>query len=128
MQDHLFISDMDGALYDTRDSEWSSRPLRPVFSKTCRDITNAAELKATLRAGQWAWPGGYPMFFITSDGGALSFKTVREEYRLVLDSVMYKHDDGWRVTAVDINWEDEDLFDCHTSERIESAYGEEESK
>src|SRR5258708_12352856 len=45
-----------------------------------------AEIKGLLRAGQYAWPGGYPLYFITSDGAALSFGTVRAEWRNVVQA------------------------------------------
>lgn len=85
---------------------------------------NLQEIKTQLRLGQYAWPGGYPRYFITSDGSALSFQTVREEWRNVVDAHLRDCNDGWRVIAVDINWEDGDLFDDHSNERIESAYAE----
>ena len=75
---HLFLSDCDGCLYDTRDPEWSKNPpLRANYAIHCGSIKSVADLKATLRAGGFAWPGGYPLYFVTSDGGALSFATVR---------------------------------------------------
>ena len=88
-------------------------------------IKTVRDLKATLRNGEFAWPGGYPMFLITSDGAALSFKSAREEFRNIAHSVIHKQNDGWRVVACDINWEDGDLICAHSNERIESAYAEE---
>jgi len=58
----------------------------------------------------------------------LSFQTVRENLRSVLDSIRHKSNDGWRVIACEVNWEDEDLYDDHTGEQIESAYGENENE
>jgi hypothetical protein len=82
------------------------------------------ELKTQLRQGEFAWPGGYPLFFITTDGAALSFKAVRENLRCVLWSIKNKVNDGWRVVGADVNWEDPSLFCDHTGERIPSAYAE----
>ena len=48
------------------------------------------------------------MYFLTRDGGALSFKTVRAELASVLDSIRNGYDDGWQVVGCDINWEDPD--------------------
>ena len=48
--------------------------------------------------------------------------------RSVLDSIRHKSDDGWRVIACEVNWEDENLCDDHTGEKIESAYGENENE
>lgn len=83
------------------------------------------ELKTQLRQGEFAWPGGYPLYFITTDGAALSFKAVRENLRSVFWSMKNKVNDGWQVCAVDVNWEDPTLFCDHTGERIPSAYAEE---
>ena len=85
---------------------------------------NAHDLKNALRAGPYAWPGGYPCYFITSDGAALSFDAVRQEIRQVIWSMRHGVNDGWRVVAVDVNWEDPDLTCEHTGKPIPSAYGE----
>lgn len=90
------------------------------------DMT-VAELDEALERGPYAWPGGYPLFFITDDGGVLSFKTVREEYDQIRESIEEDLNDGWRVVAVDVNWEDPELYDDHTNERIESAYAEDDA-
>lgn len=73
----------------------------------------------------YAWPGGYPRYFVTGDGAALSFKAARERRREILEAI--RDDDtagGWRVAGCDINYEDSDLVCDHTGERIESAYGD----
>ena len=80
------------------------------------------QIRDFLRGGKYAWPGCYPMYFITSDGAPLSFEAVKSEYRQVSWSVRNKVNDGWRVIGVDINWESEDLFCAHNSTQIESAY------
>lgn len=72
----------------------------------------------------YAWPGMYPCYFITSDGGALSFRAARERRREILESIRDDSRDGWRVIGIDVNWEDSFLTCDHTGERIESAYGE----
>ena len=70
----------------------------------------------------YAWPGGYPMFFLTSDGEALSFAAAKSQRRNVLEAIAGGYRDGWRVVGVDVNWEDADLMCAHTGEAIESAY------
>ena len=85
-------------------------------------ITTTKQLKESLRSGAHAWPGGYPLYFITSDGASLSFDSVRENLRSVIWSIRHKVNDGWQVVAVDVNWEDHSLFCDHSSEPIESAY------
>jgi len=51
----------------------------PYYRQHFAQITTTGQLKAMLRDGPYAWPGGYPLFFVTSDGGALSFQTVQDE-------------------------------------------------
>ncbi len=87
-------------------------------------INSICDFRAAMRSGAYAWPGGYPRYFITSDGGALSFKAARAELRNILESIRDQSNDGWRVVAVDVNWEDKNLYCDHTGDRIESAYGE----
>lgn len=120
---HFFVSSSDGGLYDTRKPNWhQAPPLRAVFSRHYTPIENTAELRATLRAGSHAWPGGYPLYFITSDGGALSFETVRANLLQVVSAIRHDNDDGWKVVSMAINWEDNELTDEHTGKPIEPAY------
>jgi hypothetical protein len=93
------------------------------------DINTVADLDEALEHGPYAWPGGYPVYFVTADGGALAFKTVEAEYDTIADAI--NDDDtngGWRVVAADVNWEDPELYDDHTGERIESAYAEDDAE
>lgn len=123
LPDHLFASD-GGALYDTRQPDWSARPpLRAVYCQHARDIRTAADVKACLRAGQRTDVGGYPLYFVTRDCEALSFDSVRENLASVLSDTSAGRGD-WAVAAVDINYEDSELTCCHSGERIPSAYGE----
>lgn len=89
-------------------------------------INTVSDFRKAYRAGPYAWPGGYPVFFITSDGATLSFKAAKLERRNILEAIAHKQNDGWRVVARDINWEDPALFCEHTNERIESAYAEDD--
>lgn len=123
LPEHLFVSSVDGALFDTRAANWSAKPLRADYQRTHSDISNTLQLRATLRAGAYAWPGGYPLYFITSDGEALSFDAVRAEYAQVSRAIRDKSNDGWRVVACEINYEDAELICAHSGNRIESAYG-----
>jgi hypothetical protein len=86
-----------------------------------------AKVKDALRSGPYAWPGGYPMFFATCGGEALSFATVRKNWRNVVWDHLNKTDTGWALCGYDINWEEANLYDGHTGERIESAYAEDDA-
>src|SRR5215469_1677896 len=77
-----------------------------------------------LEAGPYAWPGGYPLYFIMDDGGALSFAAAVANRETIEDSIAEDIRDGWRPLCIDVNWENPDLYCDHTGERIESAYAE----
>ena len=122
MNTHFYISGVDGCLY----REGRGVAVRTNYRHSHMTIGSVADLKATLRAGAFTFPGGYPLHFVTADGEALSFDTVRREFRLVADAVKRRDNTGgWRVIGCDVNWEDVTLIDAHTGEPIESAYGEE---
>ncbi len=125
LPEHLFVAD-DGNLYDTRDPDWSSHPLRTRYVGAGQEIGNLTDFKAALRYGQFTQLGGYPMYFVVSDGEPLSFEAARENFREIADSITNRHTDGWRVVGLDVNYEDEDLVCAHTGKRIPSAYGAED--
>jgi hypothetical protein len=83
---------------------------------------NTKDFKDALRAGSHSWLGGYPLFFITEDGEALSFAAARENVKLILASMRRGYRDGWTVVRCEANWEDESLYCSHSGERIECAY------
>jgi hypothetical protein len=112
-----FFTSYDGAL--CRDIP-AATIVRPNFARHYREITTGAELRACLRAGAYAWPGGYALYFVTSDGAALSFAAVRSELHQVTYAIRHKLNDGWRVVALASTECDEELAYCdHTGERIE---------
>ncbi len=113
-----FVSD-DGALHNTSVKNWAARPLRKKYAWHCHTINHARELASSLRAGDYAWPGGYAIFYITSDGAALAPSTVRREFKQIAYSIKHKLRDGWRVVACDTTANsDEDVFDDHTGKEI----------
>ena len=126
MRDHFMISESDGNLYDTRIEGWADKPIRTNYSYTHSKIESVSDLKAVLRAGPYAWPGGYPLYFITNDGSALSFESVRENLVSIFDSIKSETNDGWRIVSCQINYEDSDLVCDHSGLPIDSAYGESE--
>lgn len=79
-------------------------------------------LKSFIRQ-PYAWPGGYPLYAITSDGAAICKHCAKTEYRQLLTSTATKARDGWTIVAVDVNWEDAYLTCDRCSQPIESAYG-----
>ena len=90
------------------------------------EIKTISDFRKAVRSGPYAWPGGYPCYFIMADGEALSFKAAKAERRLLLHAIAHPEylDKQWLPVAFEINWEDGDLLCSHTGERIESAYAE----
>jgi len=115
---NLCISEL-GELYDRN----TNQTIRPNYSRTWVRIKTVADVKATLRAGPFAWPGGYPLYFVCTDGEPLSFESARKEFDCIVDGFRFG-DPAWTIIGVDVNWENEELFCSHSNERIESAYGE----
>ena len=87
-------------------------------------IETPRQFLETLKAGPYAWPGGYPVYFIASDGEALSYSAARENARLIAEAIRDHDGGGWRVIACEVNWEDPELYCAHSNKRIESAYAE----
>ena len=87
-----------------------------------------SQFDTQLTQGAFAWPGGYPLFFITSDGGCLSFEAAKENAELIRAAIAEKSGNGWQITNCVVNWEDAELYCDHTGQRIPSAYAEPENE
>jgi hypothetical protein len=83
------------------------------------------EFLESLRDGKYAH-GGYPKFWLCSDGGELSYAACKANCGRIARAIRDQDSSGWRVVACDVNWEDADMRCAHTNERIESAYAEPE--
>ena len=70
---------------------------------------------------KWAWPGGYPIYYICADSECLCSDCANKNINLTADPLA---EPDWRIVDADINWEDEHLFCAHCNNFIESAYGE----
>lgn len=126
LPNHFFVSKSDGALHDTRRANWHKHPLRKRYKWTHARISTIAQLKATLRAGEYAWPGGYPMYLYTRDSQALHFECVKKEFRGAIQSILWDAHD--RIIGCEVNYENADLYCGYCGKQIESAYGEDEMK
>lgn len=121
--DHLFLSS-SGDLHDTRLPQWAEKPIRPQHARTHRTINTGLQLRQTLRAGPYAWPGGYPIVLITSDGemvhpGALA-KDKSALYQALFD---IRTKARGRIVAADVYYEGDDAECAYTGAVISSAYG-----
>jgi len=93
--------------------------VRPKYSYTFKRIHTTLELRATIRNGKYAWPGGYPLFFVNKDGDCICMDCARKEYKSVSRDLLHNGE-----MVCDINWEDKDLICEYCGNQIESAYGE----
>ena len=88
--------------------------------------TIRAEFEARGYVQKYTSLGSYPLLYMARDGGVLCASCVEKE-ALACEP----YDDGtidaqWDVVARDANWEDPSLFCDHCSERIESAYADDD--
>lgn len=88
-------------------------------------INSISDFRRAVRNGPYAWPGGYPLYWVMADGGACSFRVAKDERRAMLQALADNaRSDQWRPVALDVNWEEADLWCDHRSERIPSAYAD----
>ena len=93
----------DGTLYRV-DPDNTLHELRPRYSWHYSAIETTAELRATLRAGPYAWPGGYVLELVTHDGATLCFECARAEYRSISASIRHKLSiSGWRIIGCQVS-------------------------
>lgn len=79
----------------------------------------------------FAWPGGYPLFYLTRDGGTLCPQCANRENGSIAHtgcaniSQCAEHDAQWCIVASDVHWEGEAIECDHCGNVVESAYGHE---
>lgn len=68
----------------------------------------------------YAWPGGYPLFYLDSENAVLC---------PICAELFCKEDGQWSTDVIDydVHWEGEDMQCEHCYKAIESAYGPVES-
>jgi hypothetical protein len=82
------------------------------------------KLRDQLITSPYTSLGSYPLFAITSDGGALCKHCCKTESKAI--GFTYGND-GRNVVALEVNYEDPSLHCDHCGDRIESAYAEPEA-
>lgn len=78
----------------------------------------AIELQDFAR-NPYAWPGGYPLFALCSDGGALCHDCVRDNYRQIREAQKSYSQCGWNVVAIDVNYEEGSVTCDHCGDAID---------
>lgn len=81
--DRMVLS--DGSLY----SDHEIRP-GPSFSWHHRKIRTGRDLRACLRAGACAWPGGYEIFMVTADYELVCHACAFERLRTLIEDIRCK--------------------------------------
>jgi hypothetical protein len=81
--------------------------------------SQSLRLAISLARTPWAWPGGYPRYGILDDSEALCHECAKEQQEAIATTT---GTDGWCLKAIDINWEDTQLYCAHCSARIPAAY------
>ena len=79
-------------------------------------------VKYAARHG-YAWPGGYEMHTIFSDGGRLCYQCTAAEWREIAHDTVKGWASGWRAIDAAINWEGDDLHCDQCNRPIEPVYG-----
>ncbi len=74
----------------------------------------------------YAWPGGYPIFYLTADGGVLCPKCASKAFKDGLTNDPC--DTQWYLVDLAINEEDNDLYCDDCNEKIGSAYGDDDEE
>lgn len=70
----------------------------------------------SLRDGKYA-DGGYPKYWLASDGETLSYEACRSECGQIARAIRDGSNGGWRVVACDANWEDPDMYCAHNGRK-----------
>lgn len=86
--------------------------------------SQSLRLADRLSSSPYSWPGGYPLFGIFSDGGICCNRCAKTERASIGTTT---GNDGWQLVAIEVNWEDPELFCDHCGNRIESACAESEA-
>ena len=100
--------------YPPGKSVFDGKIFRADFARYFSKIKTTKHLLGTLRASVMG-----DLMFYTRDGATLCEQCVRENLRSVVYDIRHKCDTGWRVNAVEQDFEVDGPVDCsHCSKRI----------
>lgn len=68
---------------------------------------------------RYAWPGGYPLYYLCADGGELCSLCANKENGS--EAAEDHEDPQWQLVACEVNWESL-LYCAHCNKQIEAAY------
>lgn len=81
------------------------------------------EVKLAARH-KYAWPGGYPLEVIMSDGETLCVDCAKSEFPRIGRATRDGDRGGWAAVGVQVHWEGPADICCNCNAEIESAYGD----
>ena len=90
-----------------------------------RELFDAGYIRVSLLRKEWekwAWPGGYPIYYVAADGELLCSHCCNDNIDQTGAAEAAEAD--WTIVAADINYEEPDLQCAHCDKTIESAYCE----
>lgn len=79
------------------------------------------KLKHAIR-NKYAWPGGYALILLMTDGQPICTACGKTEFGNILDSTKHQLQDGWQFADVFVNYEDLDCYCAHCSDRLLAEY------
>lgn len=125
LPNHLFVSE-SGDLFDTRRPDWHKLPpIRAGYSTHHRTITNGRELRATIRAGGAAWPGGYTVALHMNDGEMVSIDALSRDRSALWHALWdIRNNPRGRIVGCDTYDEGPTVRCAYTNEDIASSYGD----
>lgn len=104
----------EGDLYD------GLRLVRRHYARQWATISTGFQVRAALRAGPYAWPGGYALAFVMDDGEAMCFRCVRENFRQIAEAMRRPSDwpaCGWGVDGIASEESTDDAATCCQCDR-----------
>jgi hypothetical protein len=67
----------------------------------------AQDFIRALKSGPYAWPGGYPLCAVFSDGALCCYKCAKENALHIARAIRDDERDGWKAIAVGVKWEND---------------------
>ncbi len=101
-----------------------------MSKQACKRLRRALRLEVNRDPlPAFAWPGGYPLIYVFSDGGVICPDCVNENVEEI-ETASRKGNrphrsgcGGWAVDGVDVHWEGEPEVCDNCGKEIDSAYG-----
>ena len=85
--------------------------------------TTLTTIKQAIRNG-YAWPGGYRLNIVMSDGALLCTQCARENYSQIARDTVTDSRSGWAAIGAEIHWEGDPEYCAHCNTILPSEYGE----